>query len=85
MNLGEFQLLLYCARLEPDARAIRDLVNEGTNWQTLLEFAQQHSVRPTSPRSLKSVCWDAVLQRPNVNVSIEQFLKNSVSALFRLT
>src|SRR5262249_37481496 len=60
MDPREFQLLLYCARSQVDAGAIRGLVNEGVNWPTLLGLAQQHGVRPMLLRSLKSVCWDAV-------------------------
>ena len=56
----EFQLLVCCASSQPDAGAIEDLVHGGVNWQTLLEFAQQHGVRPLLQQSLMSVCWDFV-------------------------
>lgn len=58
--MREFQLLLDCARSEPDAGRIRAFVNEGVDWRTLLELATQHRVRPLVIQSLKSVCWDAV-------------------------
>jgi hypothetical protein len=56
----EFQLLLYCARSQLHAEAIRDLVNTGPNWQTLLELARQHGVRPMLRKALKLACWNAV-------------------------
>src|SRR5262249_10585912 len=62
MITPEFQLLMYCARSQLDAQAIRALVNAGPNWQALLELAKQHGVRPMLLRSLRSVCWDAVPQ-----------------------
>ena len=58
----EFQLLLYCARSQPDAQNIRALVLEDMDWQALLVLAQRHCVRPLLFKSLKSVCWDAVPQ-----------------------
>jgi hypothetical protein len=68
MHTMELQLLLHCARSQLDARLIRALVNEGINWDRLLELARQHRVRPLLMRSLKSVCWDAV---PSSNASAE--------------
>ncbi len=63
MNPREFQLLLYCARSRPDARSARDLVSEGIDWQILLKLAAHHCVRPMLLQTLKSVCWDAVPQK----------------------
>ena len=63
MNPREFQLLLYCARSRPDARSVRDLVSEGIDWQILLKLAAHHCVRPMLLQTLKSVCWDAVPQK----------------------
>jgi Uncharacterised nucleotidyltransferase len=60
MNPREFQVLLSCARSDPDAESIKALVTEGIDWPTLIKRAAQHSVRPTLFRTLKSVCWDAV-------------------------
>ena len=60
MNIREFQLLLYCARSQPNTKSIRSIVNEGVNWQYLQQLAEQHGVRPLLLQSLKSVCWDAV-------------------------
>jgi hypothetical protein len=58
--MREFQLLLYCARTQPDAGLIRDVVKEGINWSTLLGLAKYHRVRPLLIQSLKTSCWDAV-------------------------
>jgi len=76
MNTPEFQLLLYCARSQPDPRRIRDLVNEGVDWQKLLQFAQQHRVRPMLLRSLKTACWDAVPQ--TTQVDLERFNRANI-------
>ena len=54
----EFQLLMYCARSQPDAGSIRDLIKKGINWERLLQLAERHGVRPMLHRSLKSICWD---------------------------
>src|SRR5262249_8480714 len=72
----EFQLLLYCARSQPDAQSIRQLVNEDVNWQALVELAQQHYVRPLLLQSLKSVCWDAVPQ--TTKLELERFNRANV-------
>src|SRR5262245_9426995 len=71
MTPRDFQLLLCCARSQPNFQRIRELVNEGVNWQALLELAQQHYVRPLLLQSLKSVCWDAVPQATKLD--LEQF------------
>jgi hypothetical protein len=42
----EFEFLLYCLRSPPDGAPIRELVDEGLSWHTLLELARQHGVRP---------------------------------------
>jgi hypothetical protein len=60
MNIREFQLLLYCARSQPNTESIRSIVNEGVNWQYLQQLAEQNGVRPLLLQSLKSVCWDTV-------------------------
>ena len=60
MNIREFQLLLYCARSQPNTESIRSIVTEGVNWQYLQQLAEQHGVRPLLLQSLKSVCWDTV-------------------------
>jgi hypothetical protein len=74
--MREFQLLLYCARSQPDAGLIRDVIKEGIDWQTLLELAEQHRVRPLLIRSLKCACWDAV---PSSNrLELESFYRASV-------
>jgi hypothetical protein len=68
----DFQLLLCCARSEPPAPSIRQLV-EGCaiNWPRVLELAEQHGVRPLLLRSLKTVCWDAV--PPSTQLELELF------------
>jgi putative nucleotidyltransferase-like protein len=76
MSTREFQLLLYCARLQPDAGRIKDAVREGINWETLLDLARQHRVRPLLIRSLKEVCWDAV---PSMSrLELESFYRESI-------
>jgi Uncharacterised nucleotidyltransferase len=72
----EFKLLTYCARSQPDAQSITELVNEAVNWQTLVELAQQHYVRPMLLQSLKSACWDAVPQ--TTKLALERFNKANV-------
>src|SRR5262249_42701587 len=76
MDPQEFQLLLYCARSSPDARSIRDLVSKGIDWQTLLKLAAQHCVRPMLLQTLKSVCWDAV--PPKIQLELTLFNKANV-------
>ncbi len=70
MNPSEFQLLLYCARSRPDAGAVRNLVSEGVDWQRLLKLAAQHGVRPILLQTLKSVCWDAVPEKIQVELTL---------------
>jgi Uncharacterised nucleotidyltransferase len=68
----EFQFLLCCTKSPPDAASIRHFINEGLNWQTLLEFAQQHAVRPLLRRALKlSMCWNAV--PASIQLQLEHF------------
>ena len=70
MNPQEFQLLLYCARSRPDAGSVRDLVSKGIDWQILLKLAAQHCVRPMLLQTLKSVCWDAVPQKIQLELTL---------------
>src|SRR5215831_18409438 len=79
----EFQLLGYCARCQPDAGAIEDLVDAGVNWQTLLEFAQQHGVRPLLHRSLRSVCWDSVPRA--IRLELERSTRANIERNLSLT
>ena len=76
MNPREFQLLLYCARSRPDAGSVRDLVSKGIDWQILLKLAAQHCVRPMLLQTLKSVCWDAV--PPKIQLELTLFNKANV-------
>jgi Uncharacterised nucleotidyltransferase len=62
MSHEEFQLLLGCARSEPDSDSIRELAKKGINWSNLLDLAEHHGVRPMLRQSLKAVCWDLVPQ-----------------------
>src|SRR5262249_31296864 len=70
MDPQEFQLLLYCARYRPDGGLIRDLVSKGIDWQLLLKLAAQHCVRPMLLQTLKSVCWDAVPQKTQLELTL---------------
>src|SRR6266568_7459278 len=76
MNPREFQLLLYCARSRPEARSVRDLVSEGIDWQILLKLAAHHCVRPILLQTLKSVCWDAVPQK--IQLELTRFNKANI-------
>src|SRR5215831_16236581 len=69
MNTREFQLLLYCARSQPDVRSIRNIVNEGVNWLYLQQIAEQHCVQPLLLQSLKSACWDAVPEKTQLRLN----------------
>ena len=60
MKDEEFQLLLRCARSEPDSGSIKERVNKGVNWRRVLDLAEHHGVRPVLRRTLKAVCWDLV-------------------------
>ncbi len=70
MNPPEFQLLLYCARSRPDAGIVRNLVSEGVDWQRLLKLAAQHGVRPMLLQTLKAVCWDAVPEKIQAELTL---------------
>ena len=70
MNPQEFKLLLSCARSRPDAGSVRDLVSKGIDWQILLKLAAQHCVRPMLLQTLKSVCWDAVPQKIQLELTL---------------
>src|SRR5271154_5905816 len=70
MNTQEFKLLLSCARSRPDAGSVRDLVSKGIDWQILLKLAAQHCVRPMFLQTLKSVCWDAVPQKIQLELTL---------------
>jgi Uncharacterised nucleotidyltransferase len=76
MGPREFKLLLHCARSPRDARSIRELVDEGLSWQSLLELAQQHGVRPILRQALKSVCWNAVPQP--IQLDLERFHRGNL-------
>src|ERR1700757_3096617 len=81
--LREFQLILESIRSQPDVKSVRNLVNEGINWQILLNLAEQHGVRPMLFRILKSVCWDAVPQASQLE--LERFNTTNVEKNLVLT
>src|SRR5262245_18624512 len=83
MNPTEFQLLVHCAKSQPDGGAILKLVERDVNWQTLLEFGQQHGVRPLLHQSLRSVCWDSV-PRPT-RLDLGRFKRANVERNLSLT
>ena len=60
MTGEEFQLLLCCARSEPDSGSIKERIYKGINWRKILDLAEYHGVRPILRRTLKAVCWDHV-------------------------
>jgi hypothetical protein len=71
MMAKEFQLLLSCARSEPDSGSIKGRVNKNLNWRKLLDLAEYHGVRPMLRQSLKAVCWDYVPQE--TRIELERF------------
>jgi hypothetical protein len=83
MITREFQLLLHCARSQPDAEPIIDLVNAGPNWQRLLEIAKQHGVRPMLRRGLKLACWDAVPR--TTQLELDRFIRANLHKNLSLT
>jgi hypothetical protein len=68
MIAEEFQLLLSCARSEPDSGSIKERVNKNLNWRKLLDLAEHHGVRPMLRQSLKAVCWDYVPQETRIEL-----------------
>jgi hypothetical protein len=72
MNDEEFQLLLRCARSEPDSGSIKELVNKkDVNWRKLLDLAEHHGTRPMLRQNLKAVCWEHVPQE--TQLELERF------------
>jgi len=76
MTSQEFKLLLCCARSQPDALSISELLKQDVNWQALVQLARRHYVRPMLLKSLKSVCWDAVPQ--TTKLELERFNRANV-------
>jgi len=83
MSRPEFQLLLYCARSQPEPSVIGGLVSGGINWEALLELADQHDVRSLLFQNLKSVCWDAVPYK--LQLELEQFHRANVQKTLLFT
>lgn len=81
--MREFQLLLHCARSQPNAGFIRGAVTEGIDWRTLLELARRHRVQPLLIRSLKSACWDVVPRKSQVE--LESSYRDTVAQNLFLT
>jgi hypothetical protein len=75
MIAEEFQLLLSCARSEPDSGSIKERVNKNLNWRKLLDLAEHHGVRPMLRQSLKAVCWDYVPQE--TRIELERFYETN--------
>ena len=76
MNGQEFQLLLYCARSQPDPECVRNLIHKGINWDKLIALAEHHGVRPMLRQSLKAVSWYFVPQ--STQFELEQFYRSQV-------
>jgi len=76
MSGQEFQLLLCCARSQPDVGSIRNLIHKGIDWDKLLALAEHHGVQPMLRQSLKSASWDSVPQR--TQHGLEQFYRSHV-------
>jgi hypothetical protein len=72
----EFELALHCARSRSDCLLIKEHVYEGVNWQTVLELARRHAIRPLLLRSLKSACWDDVPK--SIQLELECFNRANV-------
>jgi len=72
----EFQFLLNCLRAQPDVGSVRNLVHKGLNWQSILEIAQRHGVRPLLRQGLKFTCWDDVPQ--STRFDLESFNRASL-------
>jgi hypothetical protein len=71
MSPPEFELVLNCARAQPDVESIRGLVHQNLDWQAVFKIAERHGVRPMLRRGLKSACWHIV---PNVmQLELERF------------
>ena len=45
-------------------------MSKGIDWQILLKLAAQHCVRPMLLQTLKSVCWDAVPQKIQLELTL---------------
>jgi len=83
MSGQEFQLLLCCARSQPDAESITNLIHKGVDWDKLLELAEHHGVRPMLRQSLKGVSWDSVPQ--STRFKLEQFYRSQVQRSLSFT
>jgi Uncharacterised nucleotidyltransferase len=83
MDPQEFQLLLHCARSRPDARSVRDLVSKGIDWQVVLRLAARHCVRPMLLQTLRWVCWNAIPQK--IQLELTHFNKANAQKNLVLT
>ena len=54
----EFDLLLACARIIPDAPRIQSFISSGIDWRAFTHLAAIHGVRPLVYCSLQTVCWN---------------------------
>ena len=83
MTTREFELLLICATSQPNEGCIKDIVQEGVSWQTLLELATQHGIRPILRQTLRSVCWDTVPQ--TIQNELDHFYTTNVQTSLLFT
>jgi len=83
MHHREFQLLLYCLTSQPNAARIKEAIQEDIGWQTLLELAQQHGVRPILRQSLKSACWHSVPE--TIQLELDEFYRTNAQRNLLLT
>lgn len=52
----EFDLLLACARTDPDASRVLSLIHSGIDWRAFTALAAVHGVRPLIFHSLQNTC-----------------------------
>jgi len=60
MRTPEFDLLLRLARTAPDTERANAIINGGIDWETLLDLAAKHRVRPMVYTSLVKIGWGRV-------------------------
>src|SRR5262245_45394388 len=82
MNSREFSLLLSCATSQPDAGRIKEAIQRGICWPTLLALAQKHGVRPILCQNLKSVCWDSIPETFRRHLECSHRVNAQVSLLY---
>jgi len=73
MTGRDFRLLRCCATSRPAVGALKEAIEAGVDWQTVLQLAEQHGVRPLLHQSLRSLHWEGVPQR--IKADLERFSK----------